>query len=57
VVRLLPLSPNLNALAECFVRSLKQESLRKMIFFGDGSLRRVLAGCGVAECAVTSTLL
>jgi putative transposase len=43
VIRLPPLSPNLNAYAERFVRSVKQECLRKMIFFGERSLRRVLA--------------
>ena len=37
-----PLSPNLNAFAERFVRSIKEECLTKMIFVGQGSLRRVL---------------
>ncbi len=42
VIRLPPLSPNLNAFAERFVRSIKEECLAKMIFVGQGSLRRVL---------------
>ena len=42
VIRLPPLSPNLNAFAERFVRSIKEECLGKMIFFGQASLRRAL---------------
>jgi len=42
VIRLPPLSPNLNAFAERFVRSIKEECLTKMIFVGQGSLRRAL---------------
>jgi len=38
VIRL-PRSPNLNAFAERFVRSIKEESLSRMIFFGTASLR------------------
>jgi transposase InsO family protein len=33
-------SPNLNAFAERWVRSIKSECLSKLIFFGEGSLRR-----------------
>ena len=40
VVRLPPRSPNLNAYAERFVRSIKHECLNRMIFFGERSLRR-----------------
>ncbi len=40
VIRLPPLSPNLNAHAERFVRSIKEEFLGKMIFIGQASLRR-----------------
>src|SRR6202043_2762884 len=36
-------SPNLNAFAERWVRSVKQECLSKLILFGEGSLSRVLA--------------
>jgi putative transposase len=45
-VKTIPLpaqSPNLNAFAERWVRSVKQECLSKIILFGDGSLSRVLA--------------
>jgi len=42
VIRLPPLSPNLNAFAERFVRSIKEECLGKMIFFGEGCLRRAI---------------
>src|SRR5216684_808297 len=35
-------SPNLNAFAERWVRSVKQECLSKLILFGEGSLRRAL---------------
>jgi transposase InsO family protein len=34
VIRLPPLSPNLNAYAERFVRSIKDECLDRMIFVG-----------------------
>ena len=43
VIRLPPLSPNLNAFAERFVRSIKEECLEKMIFIGQTSLRRAIA--------------
>jgi transposase InsO family protein len=33
-------SPNLNAFAERWVRSIKSECLSKLILFGEGSLRR-----------------
>jgi putative transposase len=41
VVRLPHRSPNLNAYAERFVRSIKDECLNRMIFFGGRSLRKV----------------
>ena len=37
-----PRSPNLNAYAERWVRSVKDEALARMILFGEGSLRHVL---------------
>ena len=37
-----PRSPNLNAFAERWGRSVKQECLSKVILFGEGSLRRAL---------------
>jgi hypothetical protein len=43
VIRLPPLSPDLNAYAERFVRSIKDECLGKMIFVGQASLRRAIA--------------
>ncbi len=40
VVRLPHRSPNLNAYAERFVRSIKDECLSRVIFFGERSLRK-----------------
>ena len=42
VVRLPFRSPNLNAYAERFVRSIKDECLNRMIFFGEQSLRKAI---------------
>jgi putative transposase len=42
VVRLPPRSPNLNAYAERFVRTIKESCLDQMIFRGEGSLRRAV---------------
>ena len=42
IIRLPPMSPNLNAYAERFVRSIKNECLRRMIFIGQASLRRAI---------------
>ncbi len=39
-VKLPSRSPNLNAHAERFVRSIKESCLERMIFFGEGSLRK-----------------
>ena len=41
-LRLPPRSPNLNAFAERWVRSVKEECLSKLILFGERSLRRAL---------------
>jgi hypothetical protein len=41
-VRLPPRSPNLNAFAERFVRSAKDECINRMIFFGENSLHRAI---------------
>jgi transposase InsO family protein len=41
-VRLPPHSPNLNAFAERFVRSIKESCLSRLILFGEGSLRRAV---------------
>ena len=43
IIRLPPRSPNLNAYAERFVRSIKEECLDRMIFVGQRSLRRAIA--------------
>ena len=42
-VRLPPRSPNLNAYAERFVRTIKETCLDRMIFFGEHSLRRAIS--------------
>ena len=42
VIRLPPRSPNLNAFAERFVRSIKSECLNRMIFFGQASLQHAI---------------
>jgi putative transposase len=41
-VRLPPRSPNLNAYAERFVRTIKESCLERMILFGEGSLRKAI---------------
>jgi len=42
VVRLPARSPNLNAYAERFVRTIKESCLNQMIFFSEESLRRAI---------------
>ena len=42
VIWLPPMSPNLNAYSERFVRSIKGECLGRMIFVGQASLRRAI---------------
>jgi transposase InsO family protein len=42
VIRLPPRSPNLNAFAERFVRTIKEKCVDRMIFFGQSSLERAL---------------
>ena len=42
MIRLPPKSPNLNAYAERFVRSIKEESLNRIICIGEASLRRAV---------------
>ena len=41
-VKLPPPSPNLNAHAERFVRTIKESCLERMILFGEGSLRKAV---------------
>jgi putative transposase len=41
-VKLPPQSPNLNAFAERFVRSIKESCLDRLIFFGEASLRKAI---------------
>ena len=41
-VKLPPQSPNLNAYAERFVRSIKESCLERMFLFGEGSLRKAI---------------
>jgi putative transposase len=45
VIRLPPMSPNLNSYAERLVRSIKGECLGKMIFVWQASLRRAITEC------------
>jgi hypothetical protein len=42
ILQLPPRSPNLNAFAERFVRSIKEECLDQLILFGEASLQRAL---------------
>src|SRR5262245_8386642 len=42
-VKLPPRSPNLNAYAERFVRTIKESCLEQMIFFGEDALRRAVS--------------
>ena len=42
IIRLPPLSPDLNAYAETFVRSAKEDALSRLVLFGEDSLRRTL---------------
>ncbi len=42
LVKLPPRSPNLNAYAERWVRSVKEEVLSRLILFGEDALRKVL---------------
>jgi putative transposase len=37
-----PRSPNLNAIAERFVRSIKKECVERLILFGEASLRKTI---------------
>ena len=41
-IKLPPQSPNLNAYAERFVRSIKESCLERLILFGEASLRRAI---------------
>jgi transposase InsO family protein len=42
IVKLPPQSPNLNAFAERFVRSIKSECLDRLVLFGEKSLRHAV---------------
>jgi transposase InsO family protein len=48
-VKLPPRSPNLNAFAERFVRSIKEECLERMILFGEDSLRTAVREFSIVE--------
>ena len=41
-VKLPPRSPNLNAYAERFVKTIKEDCLERMIFFGEDSFRKAV---------------
>ena len=55
-LRLPPSSPDLNAFAERFVRTIKEECLSRMIFFGHASVRHAVTQflihffCGITQC-------
>jgi hypothetical protein len=49
-VKLPPRSPNLNAYAERFVRTIKESCLDRMILFGEDSLRKSILGI---HCALS----
>jgi transposase InsO family protein len=42
IIRLPPMSPDLNAYAERFVRSAKEEALSRLVLFGEAGLRRAI---------------
>ena len=42
-MRLLPYSPNLNAYAERWVRSIKEDCLNNLVLLGEGSLRHAVS--------------
>ena len=48
-VKLPPRSPNLNAYAERFVRSIKESCLNRMIFIGEDSLRKAIQNFSVVR--------
>ena len=55
-VPLPPRSPNLNAYAERWVRSVKEEVLSRMILFGEASLRHALTRvCGALSSRAESS--
>lgn len=43
-MRLPARSPNLNAFAERFVRTIKESCVERLVLFGEGSLRRAIRG-------------
>ena len=51
-VKLPPRSPNLNAYAERFVRSIKESCLKRMIFFGEESLRTATSSLIMTTSAI-----
>ena len=62
-VKLPPQSPNLNAHAERFVRSIKESCLNRLILFGEHSLRRAIRDHhernhqGLGNCLIVSELV
>src|SRR6201987_4777785 len=63
-VKLPPRSPNLNAYAERFVRTIKESCLDRLILFGEASLRKVVrefvattTGNAITKGSATGSLL
>ena len=46
-IKLPPISPNLNAFAERWVRTVKSECIPRLVFFGEDSLRKALANSSI----------
>jgi transposase InsO family protein len=58
-VKLPPRSPNLNAYAERFVRSIKESCLERLVLFGESSLRTAVQSfvAHTTENAITRDLI
>ena len=55
-VRLPPKSPNLNAHPERFMRSLREECVDRMVFFGGHSLKNAVANSSITTTCTNGTI-